>query len=87
MACGRPVVAYSSGGIPGIVVDEETGLLVPTGDVHSLVEGVEYLIMKMKLTGWGRVRERVEKYFCLEKMCEGYMDIIEKIAECLRVIG
>ena len=36
MACGRPVVASRVGGLLEIVVDGETGLLVPPGDAKTL---------------------------------------------------
>ena len=40
MACGRPVVASAVGGIPEGVDDEETGLLVPSGDATALATAV-----------------------------------------------
>ncbi len=36
MASGRPVIASRIGGLTDIVLDEETGLLVPPGDVAAL---------------------------------------------------
>jgi glycosyltransferase involved in cell wall biosynthesis len=36
MAYARPVIATAVGGLPDAVVDGETGLLVPTGDVAAL---------------------------------------------------
>jgi glycogen(starch) synthase len=40
MAAGRPVVASSSGGISDLVVDGETGLLVPPGDAPALAKAL-----------------------------------------------
>lgn len=40
MACGVPVVATRSGGLPEVVEDGRTGLLVPRGDAAALAEAV-----------------------------------------------
>lgn len=40
MAAQRPVVATASGGVPEIVVDGETGLLVPPGEPGPLAEAL-----------------------------------------------
>ena len=39
-----PVVAFDSGGLPDIVVPDETGLLVPPGDLTKLAAAVDRLI-------------------------------------------
>jgi 2-deoxystreptamine N-acetyl-D-glucosaminyltransferase/2-deoxystreptamine glucosyltransferase len=44
MAHGRPVVASAVGGLLDIVVDGETGLLVPPGDVGALRGALERLL-------------------------------------------
>jgi phosphatidylinositol alpha 1,6-mannosyltransferase len=44
MAHGRPVVAGNVGGLRDLVVHEETGLLVPPGDVAALREALTRLL-------------------------------------------
>jgi glycosyltransferase involved in cell wall biosynthesis len=43
-ACGRPVVASDIDGIPEVVIDGETGLLVPVGDEVVLADRVTALL-------------------------------------------
>ncbi len=43
MAAGRPVIASRAGGIPEVVDDGKTGLLVPTGDAPALAGALERL--------------------------------------------
>ena len=40
MACARPIVATDTGGIPEVVLHEETGLLVPPRDAGALADAL-----------------------------------------------
>jgi starch synthase len=44
MACGTAVVASRVGGIPEVVADRETGLLVPPGDPAALADALNTLV-------------------------------------------
>ncbi len=44
MVAGTPVIATRVGGIPDIVAEGESGLLVPPGDVDALREALAYLL-------------------------------------------
>lgn len=70
MALGRPVVTTSAGGSAEVVVDGESGLIVPPGDPGALAAAVERVLGNPTLAralgtcGERRVRER----FSLEAM-------------------
>jgi glycosyltransferase involved in cell wall biosynthesis len=44
MASGRPVIASRIGGLPDLVVDGETGLLVPPGNPAALGQAMQALV-------------------------------------------
>ncbi|HEY7030765.1 MAG TPA: glycosyltransferase family 4 protein [Thermomicrobiales bacterium] len=49
MASGRPVVASRIGGIPDVVDDEQTGLLVPPADPRALRDAIARLLSDCEL--------------------------------------
>ena len=49
MASGLPVVATAISGIPLAVNEERTGLLVPEGEVDSLIDALERLVVQPEL--------------------------------------
>lgn len=67
MAAGRPVVASRVGGIPEVVVDGRTGVLVPPRDGKALADGLTKLLrdpeMQRQMGAAGRVR--AEQFFGL----------------------
>jgi glycosyltransferase involved in cell wall biosynthesis len=72
MAAGRPVVASAVGGLRDLVVDGETGLLVPPGDVAALRAALERLLGDAGLRArLGRAaRERVLAEFTWKRYAE-----------------
>jgi glycosyltransferase involved in cell wall biosynthesis len=44
MEAGRPVIASRIGGLPDIVADGETGILVPPGDADALRQAIQHLV-------------------------------------------
>ncbi|HUD38279.1 MAG TPA: glycogen synthase [Streptosporangiaceae bacterium] len=65
MACGTAVVASSVGGIPEVVADGQTGLLVPPGDPATLAEALTSLVTDpARATAMGQLgRQRVAAEF------------------------
>ncbi|UCD89865.1 MAG: glycosyltransferase family 4 protein [Desulfobacterales bacterium] len=45
-SCGLPVVAFANGGIPEVVKDGRTGMLVPLYDFNRFAEAIELLLTK-----------------------------------------
>ena len=69
MAAGKPVVATNGGGVPEIVEDGHTGILVPMGDVQAMAEAICRIISDpVGANSMGiRARQRVAAHFTLQQ--------------------
>jgi glycosyltransferase involved in cell wall biosynthesis len=82
MACGKPVVATTAGGIPEVVGDGETGLLVPPRDHAAMARAIVTLLndagarARMGAAGLARVRER----FTVERMVAATAQVYQRAA-------
>ncbi|MBI2358975.1 MAG: glycosyltransferase family 4 protein [Deltaproteobacteria bacterium] len=72
MAAGKPVVASRTGGIPEIVMDRVTGVLVPPQDPQALARAIAELVSHNGLRRMmgEKGRERVLKDFTLAEMAK-----------------
>ena len=79
MAYSIPVIASRFGGIPEVVSDQETGILVRPNSVEDLVESIERLLHNPNLrSSMGSAgRKRVEKYFQLKDMLNKTYQVYE----------
>lgn len=77
-ALGKPAIATKAGGIPEVVVDGETGILVEPNDIDALAHAFEKLADSEELrTRLGRAAaSRVRRHFALD----AEIDRLEEIA-------
>lgn len=78
---GLPVVATSVGGIPEVVEDGVTGLLVPPGDPEALAAALDRVIddrdYRDRLGHAGK--QRVETLFSVERMVENFHETYDHL--------
>ena len=92
MAAGRPVVASAVGGIPEIVVHEDTGFLVPPGDAAALAGALATLLTHpgqaraMGARGQARVRERFSIETAVQQHQQLYESLRKRYAERVRPV-
>lgn len=74
-AAGRPALASRVGGVPEIVEDEVSGLLVAPADPVALAQAIGRLLEQPELVQiWGRAaRQRYEQHFTLASMLQGVL--------------
>jgi len=70
MAAARPVVATTVGGVPELILDGQTGLLVPSKDPQALAEAVISLLKNpSRAEAMGvAARQRVLSHFTVDRM-------------------
>ncbi len=81
MACGLPVVATRGGGVPEIIEDGETGILVERGDAAALAQGIIRLLGDDALRArMGRAgRRRAVERFSWETVAENLLACYERV--------
>jgi glycosyltransferase involved in cell wall biosynthesis len=78
-AAGKPVVAARATGVVDAVVDGETGLLFPVGDVAALADALARLLTdktlasKLGLAGQERIKREFRQERIWEALCEEYV--------------
>jgi glycosyltransferase involved in cell wall biosynthesis len=80
LAAGLPVVATSAGGVPELVADRVTGILVPPGDVRALAAALRLLVQnprrRRELGEAGRV---ASERFEASAMAAAYATLFEEV--------
>jgi len=83
MACGKPVVATAVGSLPEVIVDGETGFLVPLGDRRRFAERIVTLLQNESLARqFGEAgRRRVEALFRWETVARRLVDLYQQVLD------
>jgi glycosyltransferase involved in cell wall biosynthesis len=82
MASGRPVVSTTVAGIPELVANGETGILVPRDDAGALADAMERVGRdEMLRRDFGRAgRLRIEQKFTIERTIEPLLERFAQLA-------
>ncbi|MDH3891777.1 MAG: glycosyltransferase family 4 protein [candidate division Zixibacteria bacterium] len=82
MAVGTPVVATAVGGVPELIVNRQSGLLVPAGDSNGLGEAIlllaEDLPIRKRLAENGQ--QVVRQRFTFEQQAKKLTEVYEEVA-------
>jgi len=73
MACGTPVIAYSSGSVPEVMEEGRTGFIVR--EVDDAVEAVR----RVPQLSRARCREIFEQRFTADRMARDYVEVYEQL--------
>jgi glycosyltransferase involved in cell wall biosynthesis len=80
MAYGKPVIGCGVGGVPEVIEDGTTGLLVPPEDFCRLAEAIIRLLKdpELRLALGQRARKYVEEHFSRDLMVEKTLDAYKR---------
>ena len=80
MLAGTPVIASKVGGIPDLVKNHKTGLLISPGREEQLASAIQELIMNndLKIELIKNAKEFIKPFF-IENTAQKYLSIYKKI--------
>src|SRR3989338_6906930 len=82
MACGLPVVSFSTGGIPELIDHKKTGYIARYKDAVGLANGITWMLMRTP-TEHTAMREsaviKIRSEFTLNYMTEQYLELYKSI--------
>jgi sugar transferase (PEP-CTERM/EpsH1 system associated) len=83
MASGLPVLATRVGGTAELVVNGQTGLLVPAGDIDAMARGILALVQNPEQTSAMGIagRKRAETEFSLKSMVGTYAELYSRLLD------
>lgn len=90
-ACGLPVIVSNVGGLPEVVKDGETGIIVPLKNVNALAQALELLIedkeLRLSMGEHGRryIQQLYDWDFCVDKMEQCYDQVLKEYSDIRRV--
>ncbi|MEI8389702.1 MAG: glycosyltransferase [bacterium] len=81
MSCGTPVVAFNNTAIPEIVDHLQTGYLAENKNIDDFIHGINLFLNNDELRKAAilKSRQKIVKYFTLDKMIQNYIDLYNEI--------
>ncbi len=81
--CGRAVIGTNVGGIPEVLKNRETGMIVPPGDHKALSEAILHFINNRDLVRryGGAGRKLALEKFTVERMINNYLECYKRVLE------
>jgi glycosyltransferase involved in cell wall biosynthesis len=82
-ACAIPVIATNVGGLPEVIDNESSGILVPSRDVAATAQALQRLVENehLRLQMGKNGREKVGRKYDWEKNVQQMMDLYEQVSK------
>jgi glycosyltransferase involved in cell wall biosynthesis len=93
MACGLPVISTHLVGIPDLIIDGQTGLLVEPNDAEQLASAIwrigrdHALALQLATAGRQRVLDKFNLTTCLQPLIAAYRTRLERMSSTSQVPG
>lgn len=78
LACGTPVITYKTGGSPE-ALDENTGIVVPQGNLTELINAIKKITSVSKTVYSNKCRERAVKFYNKDSCFKEYINLYKEI--------